>query len=308
MVKRTARVIASTAVLLILLPVYALASNHTAPATPSRPTSTQPARPDSSVKPTTIEARLSDRGQERAAAARLKAAERLAASLELHTNRNEKATTRVEAVIARLSAQATESGEATTDDEALADIEAVIEAEVTTATAEQLDILAEVKIQRGKKDEAKGVLRDRLAAKPNSKAAYQKLIDLEVESGEKKDLDTFVAGKKVQFDVRPMIKEGRTLMPIRALIESLGADIQWDGETRTVTIKKGESTIILQIGSTTALVNGQEVTLDVAAAIEEGRTLIPARFVSEGLGLYVSWLAEQRTILVTEEPVVEDGE
>jgi len=310
MLKRNStKIFASTAIMLLLVPAYALASDSTATAR-TQTSISQSARPDQAGT-TRVEINTGARGLEQSKAARLAASVRLSAALELHTDRNEKATARVEAVIAKLAAEAVAKGEAATEDEALADIEAAVEAvveSVVTASAEELDILAEVKIQRGKSEEAKNVLRGRLAASPNSKAAYEKLISLEVEAGENEDLDTFVAGKKVQFDVRPMIKADRTLMPIRALVESLGAQIDWNAETRTVTILKGESTIVLQIGSDVALVNGEAVALEVAAVIEAGRTMIPARFVSEGLGLQVSWLAKQRAILVTEEPVIEDGE
>ncbi|MFZ5824178.1 MAG: stalk domain-containing protein [Bacillota bacterium] len=161
--------------------------------------------------------------------------------------------------------------------------------------------------RQGKKEEARATLNARLEANPHTRAAYERLIALEEEAGEHEDLDTFVRGKKVGYDVRPLIEENRTLVPIRALVDALGAEIAWNAETQVVTISKDGKTIELTIGSNIAKVDGVEVELDAPAKIVEGnRTVVPIRFVSQGLGLYVKWLAEQRTILVTEEPVADE--
>lgn len=242
------------------------------------------------------------KGQAVSAAAHAKIGARLQAMLDAGKITNENARANMEAVIAKMLGEAVAEVETATEEEALAEVEEALEAEGENATAAELDVLAEVQVRQGKKAEAKATMQARLAKNPATKAAYEALISLEAESGEQQDLDTYVAGKKVSFDVRPKVKEGRTLMPIRALVEALGAEVTWDAETRTVTILKGETTIELQIGSSVALVNGVEVALEVPASIEADRTLIPARFVSEGLGLYVSWLAENRTILITEQP------
>lgn len=95
--------------------------------------------------------------------------------------------------------------------------------------------------------------------------------------------------KQLNFDVPPLIKRGRTLVPLRAIFEQLGAVVTWDSKTKTVQAIKGSTTVILKIGSNLALINGNEVTLDVPAEISKGRTLIPIRFVSESFGAEVSW-------------------
>lgn len=245
-------------------------------------------------------------GQAQKAAVHAKVAVRLQAMLDAGKIANTTARANVEAVIAKMIGELKESGEATTDEEALTAIEETVEAQGEIATATELDVLAQAQVKLGKKEKAKATLKTRLKKESTAKSAYMALIKLEQESGEAAELDTYVGGEKVQFDVRPKVKEGRTLVPIRALVERLGAEISWDQATSTVTIIKGDTEIKLVIGSNIALVNGEEVQLDAAAEIEDGRTLIPARFVSEGLGLYVHWLAEQRTILVTEQPVEEE--
>ncbi len=247
----------------------------------------------------------SGKGQAVSAAAHAKVGARLQAALDAGKIKNENARANVQAVIEKMLGEAKAEGEAATDEEALANIEAAIEAEAETASAAELDVLAEVQTRQGKKAEARETLKARLQKNPRTKSAYEALLTLEAEAGEKQDLDTFVNGKKVNFDVRPTVKDGRTLSPIRALVESIGAEVKWDPQTRKVTITKGETTIELTIGSNVALVNGEQVELEVPAQIIDDRTMIPARVVVEKLGYYVSWLAEHRSILITDQPVEE---
>ncbi|MCL6449580.1 MAG: copper amine oxidase N-terminal domain-containing protein, partial [Armatimonadetes bacterium] len=127
-------------------------------------------------------------------------------------------------------------------------------------------------------------------------AGQQGLIaaDNPAEQGVKIQVD----GKFLTFDVPPLLENGRTLVPLRALFENLGALVKWEEETRTVTAVKGDLTVRLTIGSTLAYVNDKPVTLDVPAKIVNGRTLIPVRFVSESLGAKVTWDAATRLVSV----------
>lgn len=89
-------------------------------------------------------------------------------------------------------------------------------------------------------------------------------------------------------DTQPIIENGRTLVPLRATFEALGADVQWNGDTQTVTATKGSTEIKLVIGGQ-ALKDGQPVNLEVPAKIIDGRTMVPLRFVGEALGCQVGW-------------------
>ncbi|MGQ9532395.1 MAG: copper amine oxidase N-terminal domain-containing protein, partial [Desulfotomaculales bacterium] len=71
-------------------------------------------------------------------------------------------------------------------------------------------------------------------------------------SAEEQDIRVQVDGRYLSFDVPPMIENGRTLVPLRALFEALGAEVQWDGETQTVSAVKGDVTVRLTIGSNVA--------------------------------------------------------
>jgi len=97
---------------------------------------------------------------------------------------------------------------------------------------------------------------------------------------------------------KPIIKNGRTLLPIRTLIESLGGTVEWDAKEQKVTITLNGHSIVLWIGKTTALVDGSKTTLDVAPIIINGRTYLPLRFISEHLGGSVDWDPTTQTITI----------
>ena len=104
-------------------------------------------------------------------------------------------------------------------------------------------------------------------------------------------------GRSLSFDVPPIIENGCTLVPLRVIFEALGADVQWNGSTQTVTASKSGTKFILIIGGA-AYKNGQEVQLSVPAKIIEGRTMVPLRFISEALGCQVAWDGTTETITI----------
>ncbi len=103
----------------------------------------------------------------------------------------------------------------------------------------------------------------------------------------------------INFDQLPIIENGRTLVPLRAIFEKIGADVEWNGDTQTVTATKGDISISLTINSTTAIKNGQNIALDVPAKIVSGRTLVPVRFVSDCFGVNVEWDGATQTVILT---------
>ena len=104
------------------------------------------------------------------------------------------------------------------------------------------------------------------------------------------DINVTIDGNAQNYDVMPVIENGRTLVPMRAIFEALGAEIKWDDSTKTVTGTKGDVSVVLTIGNTLAKVNDKEVTLDVPAKIVSDRTMVPVRFISESLGCTVNWV------------------
>lgn len=115
------------------------------------------------------------------------------------------------------------------------------------------------------------------------------------------DIVVEIDGQVVDFpDAKPFInQDSRTLCPIRFIAENLGADITWDGETRTVLITKESTEILLTIGDNNALVNGTEKTFDTVPQIFEDRTYVPLRFISEAFNMDVDWNNETRTVLIS---------
>ncbi len=99
----------------------------------------------------------------------------------------------------------------------------------------------------------------------------------------------------------PLISKGTTLVPIRAIVEALGGSTAWDASSATIVIKLDTTSIILSIGSTTALVNGKNRPLTVPASIVASRTMVPLRFVAESLGCTVTWDPETKVISITHE-------
>ena len=92
------------------------------------------------------------------------------------------------------------------------------------------------------------------------------------------------------------MEDSRVLVPLRPVFEALGAKISWDEASKTVYAEKGEENISLVIGKPYININGKSKKLDVPPKIIEGRTFVPARAISEGLGATVTWDEAKRTV------------
>jgi hypothetical protein len=111
--------------------------------------------------------------------------------------------------------------------------------------------------------------------------------------------DTFyVDSIEKKFDVVPYIKDSRTYVPVRFVTESLGASVEWNGETREVTIRSEEAVIVMTIGSKTVLVNNTKYNLDVAPEIVNDRTMLPIRCIAEYLNCEVNWEASTSSVII----------
>ena len=109
-----------------------------------------------------------------------------------------------------------------------------------------------------------------------------------------------VNGEEVVFDVPPMTVNDRTMVPLRAIFEKLGATVGYDEATRTVTAHKSNTTVMLTIDSTELYVNESKVILDVPAFETEGRTLVPVRAISEAFGCQVIWHEEEKLVEIVD--------
>jgi hypothetical protein len=88
---------------------------------------------------------------------------------------------------------------------------------------------------------------------------------------------------------KPLISNGTTMVPIRAVVESLGGSVGWDAAARRLDIRLGSRTVTMWAEKTTVTVNGRSTTMSTAPAIIGGRTMIPLRFAAENLGCLVGW-------------------
>ena len=118
---------------------------------------------------------------------------------------------------------------------------------------------------------------------------------------EESDVTISVDGVNVEFsDQKPVIKENRTLVPVRGVLEAMGVDVTWDESTKTIGMSKGDKTATLVIGSDTLMIgNSEKVTLDVAPEIIGERTMLPIRAAAEAFDAEVGWDDSSRTITIT---------
>lgn len=112
----------------------------------------------------------------------------------------------------------------------------------------------------------------------------------------KANMTVTLNGKALSFAAEPVIVNGRLLVPYRPIAEAIGATVDYDSASKTVTVTKESNTYLLPINGKTATVNGSQVALDTPAMLVNNRTLVPIRFVSESLGLEVNYDQEKRTV------------
>ncbi|MGN1115221.1 MAG: copper amine oxidase N-terminal domain-containing protein, partial [Candidatus Ornithomonoglobus sp.] len=94
------------------------------------------------------------------------------------------------------------------------------------------------------------------------------------------------------------IKNDVTLVPLRAVAEALNANIQWDDRLKKITMTKDDKAVIMQIDNKNATVNGKKYALESAPEINNDRTMVPLRFISEALDSDVEWDSNSRTVII----------
>lgn len=109
----------------------------------------------------------------------------------------------------------------------------------------------------------------------------------------------YVDRVKIPFDVEPLMKNDRLLVPFRAICEALSMTVGWDDAQQKVTAAKDSVSIEMIIENSNILVNGNQVVSDVAPTLYNSRTLIPLRFLAEAIGCNVGWDGETNTVTIT---------
>lgn len=116
---------------------------------------------------------------------------------------------------------------------------------------------------------------------------------------DRKIIRVFIDDKLLDFeDTDPIIENSRTLVPMRAIFEALGAGIGWDDANKTAIATKDDITISLKIDGNIGYINNKPVELDVPARIKNSRTLVPVRFVAESFNVNVTWDDTLRAVII----------
>ena len=111
-----------------------------------------------------------------------------------------------------------------------------------------------------------------------------------------------VNGSETEIDVgkdtKPVVKDGSTLVPIRAIVEAFGGTADWEPTTQSVLLKMDDDKIVMVINSKSLYVNDCLVTMDVAPISINGRTMMPIRIIAESFGLGVAWDNDTKTVSI----------
>lgn len=108
-----------------------------------------------------------------------------------------------------------------------------------------------------------------------------------------------VDNQAVEFDQNPVIIEGHTLVPVRAVFEKAGATVTWDQPTQTATITKDDYIVTIKYGESFLYKNGQPIALEQPADVINNRTMIPVRAIAEAMDFAVTWDGHHSLILVS---------
>ena len=112
-------------------------------------------------------------------------------------------------------------------------------------------------------------------------------------------IPVYVDGQRVSFDGEPRILNGRTMVPIRAIFEALGADVEWNNDARTAIATKDGFRISLAMNSFLIMIGDSDcIEMDVTPINIDGRLLVPARFAAEAFSCEVDWLNDTRTVVI----------
>ena len=113
------------------------------------------------------------------------------------------------------------------------------------------------------------------------------------------DVNYSINGESKKMDAKPFIKNDRTLVPLRFIVEAIGGEVNWDNDNRLVTVNSKGKTIVLPIDSKTIKIDGKDVNIDQAAIIKGDRTFVPIRFIAENLDMVVNYINESRIIEIS---------
>ena len=110
----------------------------------------------------------------------------------------------------------------------------------------------------------------------------------------------YLNNQKMEFSTPTILFNDRTMVPMRELFEKLGADVEWYGDTQSITATTATKKITMQIDNYKVTANNLEMPIDAPPVLYLERTMVPLRFVSEQLNLQVEWKEESNSILLNQ--------
>lgn len=117
------------------------------------------------------------------------------------------------------------------------------------------------------------------------------------------EITVYVNGERVYFTQAPILENGTTLVPMRAILEKMETTVDWADNTRTIHCVRDDVIVDLKVGSDVVIVNNTTLKrLQTVPKIVGGSTMVPLRFISESFGADVSWNQESRVINITIDP------
>lgn len=132
-------------------------------------------------------------------------------------------------------------------------------------------------------------------------AAAMLISSVPAVSAEETAVDVLLNGDFVEFaDQAPANIDGRVLVPVRAVVEKMGATVDWNEQTKQVEVKKGDVDIVLTVNEPSISVNGTKKELDTAPQVINGRTMLPIRAVAEELGATVGWDSDENSVIIVD--------
>ena len=133
---------------------------------------------------------------------------------------------------------------------------------------------------------------------PEGSAAEEQAKRLGMKYTYTNEIKVLIDGKRVEFDQHPVIINDRTMVPMRAIFEALGATVGWNHNEMTATGEKDGVVVGIKIESDVLIKNGESTTLDSPAVLVNNRTMVPVRAISEAFGCEVEWKADAREVII----------
>jgi hypothetical protein len=112
-------------------------------------------------------------------------------------------------------------------------------------------------------------------------------------------IHVFVNNDEVSFPGKgPEMSSGSVYVPMRGVLEKLGAYVEWDAANHSVLARKGDQIVTLPMSGGKATIDGHEMALDTPAYLSSGSTMVPLRFLAQTFGAKVNWNAQDRDVRI----------